>query len=360
MTRSTLITPPIVKTYTTKEWSQIGKLFTMLRFRRPAGSQTELDFIRKFVDPTGAVRDGFNNRILRIGTAPILWSCHTDTVHRSDGLQSIGCTHDKIMLSREEKLSTCLGADDTTGVWLMLEMIEAKVEGLYIFHREEECGSNGSKHIAKKTPELLKDIEYAVAFDRRGFDNIITFQCSSRCCSERFSESIAPKLPQGYKADNTGIFTDTANYTEIIPECTNLSVGYDHEHSTFENQSIGHALALRAKMVQFSCAGLVTARDPAKKEWKTYYNYRGGEDSAWGGVYGGGYDWKNSKYRGSYLDDEFEKGNNGVSTVSSSNPSMVDLVKEYPNEVADILEQWGLNASDIEEYIEKSFMSSGG
>ena len=30
-----------------------------------------------------------------------------------------------------------------------------------------------------------------------------------------------------YATDPTGIFTDTANFVDIIPECTNISCGYE-------------------------------------------------------------------------------------------------------------------------------------
>ena len=39
-----------------------------------------------------------------------------------------------------------------------------------------------------------------------------------------------------WKTDTGGSFTDTANYTDIIPECTNLSCGYYNAHTQSEYQ----------------------------------------------------------------------------------------------------------------------------
>jgi hypothetical protein len=41
-----------------------------------------------------------------------------------------------------------------------------------------------------------------------------------------------------YKKDDTGIFTDSANFIGIIKECINISVGYFHEHTKREYQNI--------------------------------------------------------------------------------------------------------------------------
>ena len=52
--------------------------------------------------------------------------------------------------------SDCLGADDGAGVFLMLEMIDANVEGTYIFHRGEERGGWGSSQIAELHADYIK------------------------------------------------------------------------------------------------------------------------------------------------------------------------------------------------------------
>ena len=121
----------------------------MLAYKRPNGSASERKFINRFLRPLSVQEDAAGNLIKRIGTAPVLWSSHTDTVHRDSGKQHVILCEDGYVRAVG---SDCLGADDASGMWIMIEMIKAGVEGLYIFHRGEECGGHGSSHIASKTP----------------------------------------------------------------------------------------------------------------------------------------------------------------------------------------------------------------
>ena len=53
--------------------------------------------------------------------------------------------------------SSCLGADCTTGIWLIMNMIEAKViEGVYVIHAAEEVGCKGSRALVADDPEWLR------------------------------------------------------------------------------------------------------------------------------------------------------------------------------------------------------------
>lgn len=253
-----------------------ASLIEMLMWRRPGGSRTERNFIRRFIDPLGVERDKRGNLVKRIGSAPVMWSCHTDTVHRAGGFQNVRLASGKIGLSAGSQ-SNCLGADDTAGIWLMTEMIKAERPGLYVFHREEECGGLGSKYIAKQRAELLKDIQYAIALDRRGNDSVITFQWSGRCCSETFAKELGARIGHGYKADPGGSFTDTANYMKLIPECTNLSVGYQGEHSSGETLDSDHVMRLRDSLLGLDMTDMPVERDPNVYESRwAGYNYSDG------------------------------------------------------------------------------------
>src|SRR5208283_3170088 len=188
----------------------VYELCQMLQYRRPAGSASELAFIERWIDSLGVGVDAYGNRFKRIGDSPVLWSCHTDSVHSTDGPQRVSIDQTGTIGLQSGETSSCLGADCATGVWLMRHMILAGVEGLYIFHRAEEIGGLGSRHIAQETPELLDGVRFAIAL------------------------SLAPHLPKGFSPDDTGLFTDTANYDHLIPECSNLSVGYHDAHSSSE------------------------------------------------------------------------------------------------------------------------------
>jgi hypothetical protein len=79
-----------------------------------------------------------------------------------------------------------------------------------------------------------------------------------------------------YLPDDTGIFTDTANYTMHIPECTNVSCGYANEHSGSETLHMPTLMALRNQCLVLDWESLPTVRDPRVIErdelmgWQTY------------------------------------------------------------------------------------------
>lgn len=191
----------------------------------------------------------------------------------------------------------CLGADDGTGVFIMVQMILEGVEGTYIFHREEETGGQGSNHIAQtqndknhkknksgtgkfknQDPMGINELydhaidltiyHRAIAFDRKGTADIITDQFG-KCASAEFARVLAYRLNVamgitiGTKAawhGCSGVFTDTANYTSHISECTNLSVGYYNQHGSNEEQDIPFAIDLLEACCEIDWRTLPTER----------------------------------------------------------------------------------------------------
>lgn len=251
----------------------VRQLLEMLTYRRPAGSRTEADFVRRYIVPTGATPDGHGNYWLTVGDSPILWSCHTDTVHRTDGIQRIeyGDWIASVAAGRRD----CLGADDTAGVWIMLQMIRAKLPGVYVFHRNEEIGGLGSAYIAEHERDRLLPMRCAIAFDRRGYGDVITHQCFHTASNE-FAESVASLLhPLNYSPCDLGIFTDTANYSEIIGECSNLSVGYFNAHTTDEYLDIQHVQALAKAVIRADWSRLIYARQPATEDYSGKFTWHG-------------------------------------------------------------------------------------
>lgn len=253
-------------------------LLDILRYKRPAWSNTENEMIKKYIDVLpNCTSDGFGNRIVQVGDNPVtMFSCHTDTVHHKAGYQ-------KVMYDKQRKEvfvqdSNCLGADDTAGIIIMINMIKSGINGLYVFHRAEEIGGKGSQYIADKTPELLEGIQRCVAFDRRGTDSVITHQFGERCCSDDFAEALCQELMRDdlfWFPDSTGVFTDSAHYTEIIPECTNLSCGYDSEHTKAETLDVEFLQKFMQVCINVDWDNLPTVRDPnvipAEDPYKSFY-----------------------------------------------------------------------------------------
>ena len=220
---------------------------------------------------------------------PVLWSCHIDTVHNAKGNPRQVVMYDAAIELMWKEDNEPLGADDGAGVWLLLNMIDAKVPGTYIFHRGEECGGIGSRGMAEHHKEWLSRFNWAIAFDRRDCGDVITEQCVGKCASEAFALAFAKKLNDqntifSYKPDPTGSFTDTANYRRIISECANVSVGYESEHGPQEMLDTGHLLRLKDAMIGAFAEGVdlpvsrdKDAVDVYEHEWATgyeFYNYK--------------------------------------------------------------------------------------
>lgn len=292
-------------------------LLSMLTVKRPHASASETDFIARYLSPLGVTPDGFGNLMLRIGENPhLLWSSHTDTCHRRPGTQRI--VFDGSIVSIDDpEISNCLGADCTAGVWLMTEMIKACIPGLYVFHRGEERGGLGSSWIAQNTPTLLTGIRAAIAFDRRGTRSIITHQRGARSCSEAFATSFAAALGLDHEVDPTGTFTDTANYVHLVGECTNISVGYEDEHTAHETLDVTYLLRLRDALVRTALTHLVFARAPGDIDDDPYEMWLPSRAQPW--------------YRPSR--------------------TLYDLVHDHPAAVADFLEQHGITEHDLEPFL---------
>lgn len=315
----------------------LKKLLTMLSYKRPGGSDSETAFNRRYLVAQGAKPDAFGNHWLTIpGNPDILFSSHTDTVHKTPGMQTVYYGDGYASVDDE-----CLGADCGVGVWLMLEMIKARVPGTYIFHAFEETGGQGSNFIATKAPELIQNHKFAVAFDRKGDNEIITEQWEGRTASDEFATSLAAILkPLAYKPSPNGSFTDTANYAHLIPECTNIGVGYYMQHQKTEVLDICHAAALRDALCGANWAKLTnhrTAQKPVRTPYKsTWWAKNGGGWTAIGAKAGAG-----GTSDGSAKADDAYGADNAEETLTA-------FVRRCPTMVASLLEDMGVTIDDIE------------
>jgi hypothetical protein len=173
-----------------------------------------------------------------------------------------------IYLDKENKVGSCLGADDGVGVWIMLEMIKANIPGGYIFTRGEECGGLGAKEMAKSNPAWLKQFEVCVQFDRPRSDEIITHQRgSTRCASDKFGQALAKALNAAnsgfnYSTSARGVYTDNYDWRGVIAECVNVGVGYSQQHCSLERLDLAHAAALLEAVKGLRWDALPVDREP--------------------------------------------------------------------------------------------------
>ncbi len=253
----------------------------------PYGTEDDLvkDMIEQGVFPSDIQKDTHGNYFYKIGESRTIFASHLDTVSKE--YVQVVHTFNGDIIGTDGK--TTLGADDKAGVTVMLHLMKHNVPGLYYFFIGEEVGCIGSGLASSQSLfEFKGKYDRIISFDRRGTDSVITYQSSTRCCSNDFADSLARQLNLSglsYKKDEGGVYTDSAEFTDIIPECTNVSVGYYKEHTFNETQDIKHLENLANACLLVDWENLPTKRDMTKKEYKTYSNHN----------YNSGWNWKGNK-----------------------------------------------------------------
>ena len=271
-----------------------------LLLRRDYGSMTEARFVAWLCDQLPITMiDGCGNvhvDMRSLKTHRTMFTAHTDTVHSNGGVNPVHVDGNFWRASKD----AALGADDGAGVALLCHMIEHEVPGYYVFFRGEECGGIGSAWLAENMVPLFADFDRAVAFDRAGYCDVITHQSGGRCCSDEFANALAAVLStetDWFLPDSTGVYTDTAEFTELVPECTNVSVGYKNQHGDREELNVDFLVKLSVIVLNVLWDELPTARDPKKIEHSYRYSrstyVKPGDYS---GIYTGSRDWLHEAY----------------------------------------------------------------
>ena len=279
-------------------------LNTCLTTMRRAGTPSEARFVQwlcRQIEDLGRVPevDGYGNIWVVDGYNTLL-TCHTDTVCdpklHFDTQEIAIDMQGMIMLVPHETNPTgrgqCLGADDGAGVAILLNLMKHGAPVDFVFFREEEIGGRGSDWTAGALVSKLKSYSHAVAFDRRGTRDVITHQAGTRCCSDAFASALAAQLGMNYAPSDAGVFTDTANLIEIIPECTNISVGYYSEHGATETLDYTHWCKLLEALKRVDWRKLPAERDPSvienlwQRDYYSNYCYGVGGSSTVGSSFG--------------------------------------------------------------------------
>jgi hypothetical protein len=331
-------------------------LLHILTYRRKAKTDSEEIFVEELYDlieDLGAKPyfDNYGNVIASVGdNYTTLFSCHTDQI---DPLQPKYGLHTKPLtvsqlgtqMTVTSGIKSQLGADDASGIWLMLGMIQKGIHGLYVFHREEEIGAGGSSYAVEtfRKAGIFKYLDKAIAFDRKGTHSVISHQGLGRTASDNFCQALANSLNKNitfnYKIDDTGVFTDTASYADDVRECTNISAGYYDEHTFLESLDLNHSAQLMTAVLNVDWEGL-----PADRTAGDYDYVYGSWNSATGNC--GSYD-----YKGKYLD--YGEGYNQLSSTPTykstrgGHKDLLDYVYDRPEVVAEYLEFMGIRVEDL-------------
>src|ERR1035437_2190136 len=259
----------------------LKKFLQLTKKTYPDGHETE---VIKYL-PKGYKVDSFGNYFIEIGKSKTCFTCHLDT---ADWYQK-DVTHRFENGYVKTDGNSILGADDKAGMVVMLYMIEKKIPGFYFFFIGEEVGCQGSSKLAAgllkaKINGTLNEYPFdkVISFDRRGTNSIITHQMFGRSCSDEFATELSRQLNIAdptfiYEPDDSGIMTDSAQFMELIPECTNISVGYYNEHTHNESQDMEHLQNLCRAAIKIKWDELPIKRDPSDIEdddaFDTYLTY---------------------------------------------------------------------------------------
>lgn len=195
-----------------------------------------------------------------------MFTSHLDTADREQKVTNLYSKKDS---NGDEIIytdgSSVLGADDKSGVTVMLYMMDKGVKGLYYFFIGEERGGIGSNAVSADydTFDYLKNIKRCISFDRRRTGSVITQQLGRICCSNEFGTALCKEYSKGgidFSLDPTGIYTDSASFIDDISECTNISVGYENEHTGREFQNMTFLTKLCEASVKVNWDSLPTVR----------------------------------------------------------------------------------------------------
>ena len=235
---------------------------SMVTMTYPMGHEEEvLEFL-----PKNLTKDKHNNYYIIIpGDDTTMFTCHLDTADRKQTKVNLLTKTE----NGEEYIftdgSSILGADDKAGVTVLLYLMTHNVPGIYYFFYGEERGGIGSRAVATEfaSVEHLKNVKKCISFDRRKTGSVITSQYGRVCCSNQFGEALCKELNKSglnLSNDPTGVFTDSASFMDDIPECTNVSVGYNNEHTGREIQNITYLEKLCKASIKVDWASLLVTR----------------------------------------------------------------------------------------------------
>lgn len=275
--------------------------------------------------PPDLKKDEYGNlyKLIGDGSTTVMFTSHLDTATQADG--PVKHVEDKEFIKTDG--TTILGADDKAGTVIMMYMMEKEIPGLYYFFLGEEVGCLGSKWLAKRLEydkwvedDLYKNINKVISFDRKGYKSVISYQ-STRSASDEFCDELSKRLNKlddsfEYETDPTGMYTDSARVSHIYPECTNLSVGYFHQHTKREKQNMDFLEKLAKAAIKMDWETLPVKRDPKKDNERKPYkrsNYNNGYGTNSYGTNGYGTNYpssrRNTPSKNTYKDKRSNKKN---------------------------------------------------
>lgn len=279
--------------------SDVIKTFLELtKYTVPHGHEDK--FYGNMLVSMGFVRHQTGNYILKLGEkSRTLFVAHLDTADTMPMKIEQVVDADGYIFTDG---STILGADDRAGLAVLLYLISQNIPGTYLLTVGEEAGLVGAYAIL---PYITKGrFDRAIEFDRMDKNEIITHQMKQRCASRTFARALAKQFRKhsdgviNLVPSDRGSYTDTKLFKSLIPECTNIAIGYTGQHTTYESQDGSYLLTIAHAAAKVDWESLPVDNEPEpiqdilhfgpihEKHHRKNYNMW----EMWAGVDGG--DWK--------------------------------------------------------------------
>ena len=246
----------------------MADFFWLTKYTNPYGTEVRR-FDRK-LRQLGFVKDDYDNYILDIGQSNTVFAAHLDTADNK--MKKVRRVVVGDMISTDG--TTLLGADDRAGVAILLHLIRNQIPGRYVLFVGEESGRIGSSLVAASLDSKWYDYHRMICWDRYGTTSIITHQMGVETASSRFTQDLADlyraaseMLPSHLNKidlsdDAGGTYTDSYSFIDIIPECTNISVGYEMQHTNKEYQDGRFLISMAEASLIIPWESLPTEADP--------------------------------------------------------------------------------------------------
>lgn len=254
-------------------------------------------------------------------TPKIMWTSHLDTCTMGPPVSTdIYILHDKegrpfYHCTPLDGANIVLGADCKTGATIMCFMMKDLVPGWYVFFAGEEQGCIGSGRLSNDMKTWPMVPNKVVSFDRMGTGDLIHTQFGGRCASQGFIDYVCAHSPFDWQGA-MGAYTDSSQFVDDVPECTNVSVGYYNQHTDRECQDIGYMVKLTRWMV--SDGWKVFRAAPTIRKPGTSKLYRGGFSQIQG-MYG---------------------------------PDAEEVLEDYSLELDD-MDDWDMNKETFDQWVER-------
>lgn len=220
--------------------------------------------------------DGFGNVHVEVpgGNESVCFMSHLDNA--CSEFRKVSLAINNGIVSKKDKKKGVLGADDKAGAAIMIHMIRNGVPGNYVFFMGEEVGCLGSNQFLKDNQRYIgEDKIYpwtqAVSLDRYGCTEVIYDQRGGLSASFQYASAVADAL--GLRPSTRGVWTDSAVFTEVIPECINIAVGYKGHHTPNESQDLHFLNHIYSKIVEIDWDKLPIHRDPNAPKYRSWGTY---------------------------------------------------------------------------------------